>query len=214
MPRKPTSTTKTLPAPTTLRIIGGRLRGSKIVYHGDTVTRPMKERVREAVFNLIGPSIVGKHAIDLFAGTGALGLEALSRGAKHATFVERHLPTAKVLEQNFRTLGLGEVSTLARSDTFFWAREMTKNIRTAEKKSSPPFAWVVFCSPPYALYHERTADMLELIQQAMREAPAESVVVVEADEPFDMAQLPEGNAWDVREYPPATVGIWRKGEDS
>ena len=120
MPRKPPPAAKTPPTPTTLRIIGGKLRGSKLTYHGDLVTRPMKDRVREAVFNLVGPSIAGKHAIDLFAGTGALGLEALSRGASRATFIERHLPTAKVLEGNIRALGLSEVSTLARSDTFFW----------------------------------------------------------------------------------------------
>ena len=54
--------------------------------------RPMKNRVREALFNLIGPSIKGKHAIDLFAGTGALGLEAISRGAVSATLTEQHYP--------------------------------------------------------------------------------------------------------------------------
>src|SRR5688500_14918022 len=55
-----------------LRIIGGKWRRRKLAYHGDLVTRPMKDRVREAMFNLIGPSVVGTHALDLFAGTGAL----------------------------------------------------------------------------------------------------------------------------------------------
>ena len=59
-----------------LRIIGGRLRGRKLHYSGDLRTRPMKDRLREAIFNLIGPAIRGKHAVDLFAGTGALALEA------------------------------------------------------------------------------------------------------------------------------------------
>src|SRR5438105_2010542 len=77
-----------------LRIIGGSLRGRKLQYTGEARTRPMKDRVREAVFNLLGPSVTGSHAIDLFAGTGALGLEALSRGAARATFIERHFPTS------------------------------------------------------------------------------------------------------------------------
>src|SRR5437868_14777408 len=81
-----------------LRIIGGSRRGRKLQYSGDVRTRPMKDRVREAVFNLLGPQIAGSHAIDLFAGTGALGLEAISRGASKATFIERHLPTAKLIE--------------------------------------------------------------------------------------------------------------------
>jgi len=114
------------------------------------------------------------------------------------------------MEANIRALDLAEVSTVARSDTFFWAREMTKNIRTAEGESSPPRPWAVFCSPPYALYHERTADMLALIERAMTDAPPESVLVVEADEPFDFAQLPDAAAWDVRQYFPAVIGIWRK----
>src|SRR6186713_2214397 len=83
-----------------LRIIGGTLRHRKLQYSGDLRTRPMKDRVREAVFNLLGPQIKGTHAIDLFAGTGALGLEAVSRGASRATLIERHLPTAKLIEQN------------------------------------------------------------------------------------------------------------------
>ena len=64
-----------------LRIIGGQFRGRRLTYHGDPLTRPMKDRVREAVFNLLWPGAEGAVAIDLFAGTGALGLEALSRGA-------------------------------------------------------------------------------------------------------------------------------------
>ncbi len=63
--------------PTVLRIIGGVHRGRKLEYSGDPRTRPMKDRVREAVFNLLGPDVAGKYVIDLFAGTGALGLEAL-----------------------------------------------------------------------------------------------------------------------------------------
>src|SRR6186997_1276149 len=74
--RKPPRPAAPPPAGTELRIIGGDLRGRKLEYHGDPRTRPMKDRVREAVFNLVEPD--GTYAIDLFGGTGALGLEALS----------------------------------------------------------------------------------------------------------------------------------------
>ena len=94
--------------PTPPRIIGGQLRGKKLFYSGDDRTRPMKDRVREAVFNLLGPAVVGKHALDLFAGTGALGFEALSRGAAAATFVERHFPTADHLRQTAASLGVAD----------------------------------------------------------------------------------------------------------
>ncbi|MDB4778044.1 RsmD family RNA methyltransferase [bacterium] len=66
--------------PGKLRIVGGRFRGRQIEYHGDPRTRPMKDNVREALFNLVGGWVPGKAVIDLFAGTGAVGLEAISRG--------------------------------------------------------------------------------------------------------------------------------------
>ena len=97
------------------RIVGGEFRGRKLLYSGDRRVRPMKDRVREAVFNLIGPAVRGTHAIDLFAGTGALGLEALSRGAASALFVERHFPTADVIRQNVETLGVSNRATILRT---------------------------------------------------------------------------------------------------
>src|ERR1041384_2997332 len=81
-----------------VRIIGGTFRGRRLQYHGDPVVRPMKHRTREAIFNLVSTECAGRHAIDLFAGTGALGLEALSRGAASATFIEKHVPWARVVE--------------------------------------------------------------------------------------------------------------------
>src|ERR1700754_419642 len=101
-----------------LRIVGGRFRGRKLRHEpfrtGDDelVTRPMKHRLRETIFNLVSTAAEGRHAIDLFAGTGALGLEALSRGAAHATFIERHVPTARVIEENIAVLGISQQSTL------------------------------------------------------------------------------------------------------
>ena len=80
-----------------LRIIGGRFRGRKLAYSGDPRTRPMKDRVREALFNLLGRAVEGKTAIDLFAGTGALAFEALSRGAARAVAIELHRPTARLI---------------------------------------------------------------------------------------------------------------------
>jgi 16S rRNA (guanine(966)-N(2))-methyltransferase RsmD len=209
MPRRPTSRTEAIPA-TTLRIIGGKLRGSKISFNGDPATRPMKERVREAVFNLVGPSIKGTLAVDLFAGTGALGLEALSRGAAQALFIERHRPTAKTLLENISVLGVGEDSQVVQSDTFFWARDLPDCLReNADKGSSAALPWVVFCSPPYALYRERTDDMLRLIEACMADAPAGSSVLVETDGEFDYESLPQPEKWDVRNYFPAVLGIWR-----
>ncbi len=107
--------------PVGVRIIGGRFRGRKLEYSGDLRTRPMKDRVREALFNLLGHAVEGKIAIDLFAGTGALALEALSRGASRAVLIERHRPTAQTIHRNATTLGVEAIVNITPSDTFLWA---------------------------------------------------------------------------------------------
>jgi 16S rRNA (guanine966-N2)-methyltransferase len=182
-----------------LRIIGGTLRGRRLQYSGDQRTRPMKDRVRESVFNLLGPGVKGSHAIDLFAGTGALGLEAISRGAERATFIERHLPTVKLIEQNAAALGVGKQVEVIFSDTFHWSARF-------QLIDAKPL--IVFCSPPFDFYVERQQQMLDMIGHWIGIAPPESQVVVEADERFDFGSLAQPEAWDIRQYPPAVVGIY------
>jgi 16S rRNA (guanine966-N2)-methyltransferase len=186
-----------------LRIVGGKLRGSKLAYSGDLRTRPMKDRLREAVFNLVGPAVAGMHAIDLFAGTGALGLEAISRGAAGATLIERHLPTADLIKQNAAALGIAEQVEVLFADAFTWDRIHLPK-RLPELALRP---WLVFCSPPYDFYVERQADMLGLIERLIAAAPVDSRFVVEADDRLDFGTLPRAEAWDVREYLPAVVGL-------
>jgi 16S rRNA (guanine966-N2)-methyltransferase len=186
-----------------LRIIGGAFRGTRLEYHGDQTTRPMKHRVREAIFNLLGGDVVGKHVIDVFAGTGAIGLEALSRGAASATFIERHVPTARLVEENIRRLGVAEQCELFCTSAFLWAnlRFGPHAAREAEafrihvsdfrpEVAEHGAAWAVFCSPPYDFYVQRQTDMIELIGRLLAAAPPESVLVVEADQRLDFNLLP------------------------
>ena len=206
---------------TELRIIGGRFRGSKLRYESfmqgdDPVTRPMKERVRESIFNLISTECDGKHAIDLFAGTGALGLEALSRGALSATFIEKHVPTARVVEENIASLGVEDRTDLLMTSAFLWGRRDLPNADRGLGNAESAIAWLVFCSPPYAFFVERQDEMLQLISAILQHAPPASILLVEADERFDFSLLPggvrqekHGDGWDVRTYPPAVVGVWR-----
>jgi 16S rRNA (guanine966-N2)-methyltransferase len=160
----------------------------------------MKHRVREATFNLVGPAVRGMHAIDLFAGTGALALEAISRGAARATLVEHHFPTARCIEQNISSLAVEAETAVIAADTFIWARQQP------ELGSDP---WLVLCSPPYRFYQERFDDMLELIQTFFDRSPRESILVVESDDRLDVRLLPEYESWDVRDYPPARIALHR-----
>jgi 16S rRNA (guanine966-N2)-methyltransferase len=185
--------------PVGLRIVGGRFRGRRLLYTGDPRVRPMKDRLREAIFDRIGPAIKDKHAIDLFAGTGALGLEALSRGAARATLIEQHFPTAEIIRRNMVALGVEQLARVVTADVFVWHER---------RPELGPAAWAVFCSPPYDFYVERAGRMLELIAGLIGTAPAGSIFVVESDARFDFGLLPEPKAWDVRSYPPALVGIY------
>jgi 16S rRNA (guanine966-N2)-methyltransferase len=183
------------------RIIGGTLRGRKLKYAVESRTRAMKERVREALFNLLGPAVREKHAIDLFAGTGALTFEAISRGASDATLVEHHFPTAKLIRENSVALGIAERCQVLPANVLLWAKRLPV---------LPKRPWVVFCSPPWDLLVERTDAVVALLGRLIEAALGGSVFAVEADERFDFRQLPSAEEWEVRKYPPAVVGIWRK----
>jgi 16S rRNA (guanine966-N2)-methyltransferase len=187
-----------------LRIIGGVHARRKLHYVGDPRTRPMKDRVREAVFNLVGPAVKGTHAIDLFAGTGALGLEAISRGAARATFFERHFPTADCIRGNISALRVEEACQVVAADTFLAFR------RERDLGAAP---WLVFCSPPYDFYVDRLDEMLALLRTLVGRAPPGSILVVEADARFDCDSLPGELRWDVREYPPARIAVGRREAD-
>ena len=192
-----------------LRIVGGRFKGQQISYLGDRVTRPMKDNVREALFNLVGGWVNGKAAFDLFAGTGAIGLEALSRGASRAFLVERHIPTVRVIRDNVRVLDPELPADIASSDTFFWVRKFL-----ADPGRWPSEPWIVFCCPPYALYVDQPDDLLVMIKGLIDAAPAGSLFVVESDDRFDAGELPYPDKWRVRQYAPALIAVLRPNEET
>ena len=182
-------------ARSTVRIIGGRLRGRKITYDGDaSVVRPMKDRTREALFNRLGEAVAGTHAIDLFAGTGALGFEAISRGAARLTAIEYHRPTARSLQENADQLGLCEACQFVVADALRWPFPV-----------DDPLPWTLFCCPPYRLYAERSDAMEELLASAVAHAPAGSRLVVEAPLEWPADELPAAIQWDRHRYPPAML---------
>jgi len=111
----------------------------------------MKHRLREAIFDCLGPAVRGKYVFDLFAGSGATGLEALSRGAARATLIEQHFPTAETIRRNVAALGVEETVQVVAADVFFW------HGRLRELGSGP---WLVFCSPPYDFYVDRVEELL------------------------------------------------------
>lgn len=101
-----------------MRVVSGSLRGRRIESPRGDATRPTTDKVREAVFNALGSAdvVVGAKVVDLFAGTGAMGIEALSRGAAHCTFVEKDRTALSVLRENISALDLEDVATVVSGD--------------------------------------------------------------------------------------------------
>jgi 16S rRNA (guanine966-N2)-methyltransferase len=123
-----------------MRVIAGSLGGRVLVAPPGRATRPTSDRVREAVFSMLGP-LRGERVLDLFAGSGALGIEALSRGAAHALFVESDSRAIAALRANLDTLGLrGEQAEVRLGD----ARVLLKNAQVRADTYD-----LVFVDPPY-----------------------------------------------------------------
>jgi 16S rRNA (guanine966-N2)-methyltransferase len=127
-----------------MRVVGGTARGRRLVAPAGDTTRPTSDRVREAMFNALWSRGVldGARVVDLFAGSGALGIEALSRGAAHATFVDRDAAARRAIAANLATTGLADRATVVRQPV---ERFLAERARAEET----PFD-LAFCDPPYA----------------------------------------------------------------
>jgi 16S rRNA (guanine966-N2)-methyltransferase len=125
-----------------VRIVGGAFRGRRLKAPAGGATRPTSEKVREALFDILGERIRGALLVDLFAGTGAVGFEAVSRGAARAVLVERRGATLRALRENQESLGLG------RDSVRVIAADAAKALAILKAEGEPPA--VVFCDPPYS----------------------------------------------------------------
>jgi 16S rRNA (guanine966-N2)-methyltransferase len=164
-----------------LRVIAGELRGRKLRAPEGGSTRPTSDRVREALFNLIGPVPEGGRVLDLYAGSGALGIEALSRGAGRAVFVETDPRARLVIQDNLRALGLE-------------ARGRVEGVDAAGAAAfaGGPFD-LVLADPPYG-----EADLGLLLARAARAMAAGGVLAVE-----------RAAAGGGTPEPPETLALWK-----
>ncbi len=101
-----------------MRVIAGKAKGRTLQPVPGTGTRPVTDRVKESLFNILGVEIVDATFLDLFAGTGGVGIEALSRGAARAVFVEKNRRAVEVIRRNLATTGLGETAEVRAGDVF------------------------------------------------------------------------------------------------
>jgi len=181
-----------------MRIIAGQRRGHKFDGPKGKTTRPTSDLVREALFNILGESIAGMMVVDLFAGTGALGLEALSRGAARALFVERNRENVALIQRNIATLRYEDRARVIPGDAYRFAKGLAA-------VDDEPIA--VFLDPPYREFETSPAKVNQHLEGLVQRLPEGSILVVESSRALDEQVLPGLASWDIRRYGGTQVAI-------
>ena len=151
-----------------MRVIGGSARGRTLKSIPGKDTRPITDRVKEALFNILAGEVEGARVLDLFGGTGAVGIEALSRGASHATFVEISPRAFRVLRENLRLTGFEDRARTVRGDAFAFLRG----------KPEDPYD-IVYIAPPQ--YRGMWRKALEMLDERPEWVAEEGLVIVQID---------------------------------
>ena len=143
-----------------MRIISGMAKGRRLHTLKGMSTRPTSDRVREAIFNIMGSSMENNKVLDLFAGFGAVGLEAISRGADSVTFVEKSKRVTEVIQRNLKELCFENAQIFAM-DVFRFFRWMQKRDEKYD---------LIFADPPYAMYEEKwIGDLWPAVSSSLEE---------------------------------------------
>ena len=134
-----------------MRVISGSAKGIKLESVPGKSTRPITDQVKEALFNIIGMDIVDSRFLDLFGGTGAVGIEALSRGAEFALLMDTNYRAYRVIQQNLKTTGLEEFALVMKKDAFVFLRE----------EPEQAFDYVYIAPPQYQGFWLKTMSLLD-----------------------------------------------------
>jgi len=162
-----------------MRIIAGIYRSRMLKSLKGLALRPTSDRLRETLFNVLGPGVRSSRFIDLFAGSGAVGIEALSRGASEVVFVEDHAGAAKLIRRNLESLGIREGAAILAAD----ALRGLEMLASRKKANDSPCDYV-FLDPPYAAAKDYVR-VLKFLGSASLLAPA-GVVIAEHRRSFEL----------------------------
>jgi 16S rRNA (guanine966-N2)-methyltransferase len=154
-----------------MRIIGGIYRSRSIVAPPEEITRPTSDRLRETLFNVIAAKVPGSRFLDLFAGSGAVAIEALSRGAKQVYAVELHRKAVRTVDSNLRSLGIHENFVLIAADVAHALRQLHEKFD------------IVFVDPPYREHGVYEAVFRQLT--AADVVDTDGIVIAEHEKHFD-----------------------------
>jgi 16S rRNA (guanine966-N2)-methyltransferase len=183
-----------------LRIIAGEWRARRIAVPPAGV-RPTADRVREAWMSIVLPAIDGARVLDLCAGSGALGLEALSRGATHCDFVEQDPKVLAILKRNIATLGAESRATVHRKSAVSFVEDLPSPVSRL-----PSASWdLAFADPPYA------SDLAERLATLWLREPFATIFGVEHAATLALPDPGRGQQVDRRRYGDTAITIYRRG---
>jgi 16S rRNA (guanine966-N2)-methyltransferase len=187
---------------TQIRIVAGSLRGRKLSCTVNPNLRPTPQMVREALFSILGNAVPDRPFFDVFAGTGVVGLEALSRGASAVTLVERDVRLIAELERHIDQFGVGAGTRIVRGDVYRWI----------ERWQPPAEPVNLFVSPPFADFARRLDEMLRLLVVIQDKMQAHSVLTLQAETTAMLDDLARNGEWDIRRYGRNELWFWVKEE--
>ncbi len=184
-----------------MRVISGTVKGRKLKpVPGDT-TRPITDRTKESLFNILGDWVTDIHVLDLFGGTGAVGIEALSRGAAHITFIDKSVAAIRTIQENLRLTGLSGQATLRKNDAF--------KILSQPPPNTGPFD-LIYVAPPQ--YKDMWAKAVELLDNQLKTWLLPDGAVIAQIHPREYRDLTLHNLilYDKRQYGSTLLCFYEK----
>lgn len=188
---------------TDIRIVAGSLRGRKLTCKVSEDMRPTPQMVREAFFSILGNAIPGRLFVDIFAGTGVMGIEALSRGASMSYFIERDFTLAEGIIGHLKKFELMKQAKVFRTDAYRWVSSLR----------APADPVNVFFSPPFPDLHNRPEVLLSAIAELQEKLADESVIVLQSERGSPLDDESSLLSWERRTYGRNVLFIWQKGDE-
>ncbi len=185
-----------------VRIIAGEHRGRSILPPTGDTTRPITDRAKQSIFDILSPQIPESIVFDCFSGTGSMGLECLSRGATRAYFFDADRSALQRLKQNITTLQVADRSKIIAGDIF-------KLVHSVKEKPD-----LIFLDPPYRFLVEKPHPLQQLAAELARDFANESTTLIFRHDTKDSLALPSWTVADVRTYGSMTIELMQCGSSA
>lgn len=180
-----------------MRVIGGKARGRNLLSVPGETTRPILDRVKAPLFDILRPELTGKRILDLFAGSGSVGIEALSQGAEHCVFVDVEKKAIEIIKKNLDACGLKDQADVREADAFLYL-----------KKTRGPYD-IIYVAPPQ--YKNLWTQAIHAISERPELVASRGLIIAQIDpKEYENLSLAEFEEEDQRKYGSTILVFFRK----